>query len=147
MPAGRLQIEVFPQLSRKWAVGLEPRQACWSLDPESAVQGAGRPSLKSAKLFWAGCCCCCTHGWTALLHLPSLHRVDCLEGVGKEPLQWGCISWSLFSLKCSHLLVLIYSWPKSVCPENEYTMSSSKVKDSAFMPYCSRVKIANQGRS
>lgn len=37
--------------------------------------------------------------------------------------------------------------PKSMCPESEYIMSSSEVKDSMFMPHRSRVKIASQGCS
>lgn len=141
VPAGRLQIEVFSQLSRKWVVGLEPRQAYWSLDPESAVQGARSPFLNSARLLWAAAHMDCPAA-------PSLLTQSRPPGRGWE----GATPVGLYQLK--FVLTEVQSFtgpyllrPKSMCPESEYIMSSSEVKDSMFMPHRSRVKIASQGCS
>lgn len=84
----------FPLAFQRWAVGLEPRQAFWSLDPESAGQWAKNPFVKSAKL--SEQVAAAAH-MTALLHLPSLQSR--LPGRGREgaPPVWACVS-----KVCSH---------------------------------------------
>lgn len=128
---------------------LKPRQACWLvLDPEfcSAMNKEPLPKVRQAFLSKLPLLLL-LRPWTALLCLFSL-KVGCLEGLGRSSSCVGLYHLNFFSVAYSYLLILIYSWSKSMFQEiDAYSLHLKEMILSLSVPHSSRVKIADQGCS